>query len=246
MGRLARDDEPERDRPGMGDDDFERGRLGDDRHVASASGPDRGEHPLPAVLLRRHAHEAHVAGQLFRGAGLHDRPERGEDRGHPTLHVAGAAAVEPSVAHGPAERIVRPVRRITDRHDVDVTDEQDARPGFRAGQAADDDRQGRPGHLGAREVRVVGEGDRVDRDAFDLQAHLGHQAGHEVLDPVLRAGDARDTDEGGQVGDGPLPVDGRGRPGREIRGGRGGHPRRIGRVRQVGPPEPLIPISVAG
>jgi hypothetical protein len=54
MSGPSRHLEPEGDRAGMGDDDVEIGRLGDDRHLAGDPGPDRRQHALAAVLLGRH------------------------------------------------------------------------------------------------------------------------------------------------------------------------------------------------
>ena len=61
VGRAARDGQPERDRAGVGDDDVEVRRLGDDREVAGDAGPDRGERALAAVLLGRHEGDDELA-----------------------------------------------------------------------------------------------------------------------------------------------------------------------------------------
>ena len=78
---------------------------------------------------------------------------------------------------------------------------------------------------------------------LDSAPELSQVLGHPVLHGDLVAGDARDPDELAEDLGGPSRVDGAGGALLQIRER---HPRRIGRVMQVGPPEPLIPISVAG
>ena len=96
-------------------------RLGNDDEVGS---------PLrdpPALGEMRDAGEAaalfvHRAADLDRArqrdAGALDRFGGKHRRGDAGLHVADAAAVDPAVAHQPAERIDRPA--VAGRHDVDV------------------------------------------------------------------------------------------------------------------------------
>ena len=62
-----------------------------------------------------------------------------------------------------------------------------------------------------------------------------------VGDGLLGAGDARDADERSRSVDQPGAIDRRARTSATPP-----QPRRIGRVMQVGPPEPLTPICVAG
>ena len=91
VGRPARNGEPERDRAGVGDDDVEVGRLGDDRQVARRAGPDRGERALPAVLLRRDQHDHQLAVEAIAG--------RRRDRSART--AARIAATPPFMSHAP-------------------------------------------------------------------------------------------------------------------------------------------------
>ena len=109
--RAARDGQPERDRAGVGDDDVEVRRLRDDREVAGRAGPDRGERALPAVLLGRDERDEQLAGEPIEVARRAERPDRGQDRRHAALHVAGAAAVQRAVADLAAPRIGGPGRR---------------------------------------------------------------------------------------------------------------------------------------
>ena len=237
-------------RAGVGDDDLEAGGLGDDgqRRRCSRPGSRRaspGRRPPPTARSRTATSPRETPGRTRRD----ERPQRREDRRHAALHVARAAAVEPAVADR-GRRTGRPSsspgRRSARR-----------RRGRRAGRA----RPGRvpgsrpttigsvgPGHLRAREVGVARRrpaGSTAMRSTSRPASAI--ERGHEVRDRLLRAGDARAADEGapGRRSRARRP---RPRPARAARLGRRGrrHPRRIGRVRQVGPPEPLIPISVAG
>ena len=139
-------------------------------------------------------------------------------------------------------RVRDPRGRVTGRDDVHVANEEQP-PTARPPKPADDDRQGAARHLLARPVRV-GAGRRgVRREAFMLHTDVGEQRGNKVLDRLLRAGHAGDPDEVAKRSDRPVGVDPLRRAGVVPCPG---HPRRIGRVRQVGPPEPLMPISAAG
>ena len=91
VGRATRDGQPERDRPGVGDDDVERRRLRDDRQVARRAGPDRGERPLAAVLLGRHERDEQLALRAPRA-----RPLRRSARTAPRI-----AATPPFMSQAP-------------------------------------------------------------------------------------------------------------------------------------------------
>ena len=103
-------------------------------------------------------------------------------------------------------------------------------------------------------VRVAGEGDGIGVPRADLHAGAGHQPRDGVARCALVARDRRDREEVEEVGLQGLRVDGRRGPGGAAPPFRREGPRvaaaharrRSGRVRQVGPPEPLIPISNAG
>ena len=84
----------------------------------------------------------------------------------------------------------------------------------------------------------------VGVDPGHLQPGGGHPQGDLGLHRGLVAGDAGRAHERGQIVGDPVAVDG----GDDGQLGRGQvlHPRRIGRVRQVGPPLPLTPTSPAG
>src|SRR5215213_3914728 len=238
MGRAPRDGEPERDGARVGDHDLEARRLGDDRRVPGAAGPDRGEHPLTTVLLRRNRHDEQLAVETLRDAARDEGADRGDDRDDATLHVAGTPPVHGSVANLTAPRVGRPRRRVTGGDDVDVTDEEEP-PAARSTQPTDDDGQRCPRHFRAREIRIRGERNRIGLDPIGLEADLGEQPLDDVLDRLLRTGDRRNPDELAQVA-----LD-RGRR-NDVAGADLGvrlHARRIGRVRHVGPPEPFSPIS---
>ena len=153
--RSTRDGESERDRAGMGDDDVEARRLRDHRGIARAAGPDRGEHPLAAVLLRRDGDRQHLAVEGIRGPRGDERSQRGEDRHDAALHVARPAPVHRAVPDLAAPRIGRPGGGIARRDDVDVPDEEEpppARPGRcgRSRPAATSAASRRPGSRGPR------------------------------------------------------------------------------------------------
>ena len=248
VGGPARDGEPERDRAGVGDDDVEVGRLGDDRHVAGHAGPDRREHPLAAVLLGRHDRDDELAGQAFAARAVATSART----------AARIAATPPFMSQAPRpnsspSRIVAGPRVVV---------QVDGSPGGTtstcptstirrppgAAEPADDDRQRRPGHLLARPVGVGPDVGEVRRRSARPPARSSASTGADVRDRLLGAGDARDPDERARSSTAARrrrrrPPDRRRsrRPRRSVDGSR-----RIGRVRQVGPPEPLIPISVAG
>ena len=159
----ARNGQPERDRPGMGDDDVEIGRLGDDREVAGRAGPDRGQRPLPAVLLGRDEGDEELAVQPLQVAGRRRAPgsRRGSRRRRPSCRTP----------HG------RRPRRRGSRRPTDPTVQVAGSPGGTTSRCPDritpppagpsdppdDDRQRRPGHLLARPVRVGPDGGGLGR-----------------------------------------------------------------------------------
>ena len=165
-----------------------------------------------------------------------ERPDRGQDRRDAALHVAGAAAVERAIADLAGPRIGRPGRRVARRDDVEVAgQDRSAGPPARPGPP-DDHGQRRSAASPRRASRVGPDRSRVRRDRLDRETRGRQGLRGPRRDRLLGPGDARDPDERGA---------GRRRAGRG-RSRRVRQPRRIGRVMQVGPPEPLIPISVAG
>ena len=113
MRGAARDREPERDRAGVGDDDVEAGRLGDDRDVAGRRrrGSRRacpGRRPPRTARWRR---ESRRSSRSSRPAST-QRPHGREDRGDAALHVDRAAAVQPSPSTLAGPRVPRPRRGV--------------------------------------------------------------------------------------------------------------------------------------
>src|SRR5206468_4876181 len=136
----------EGDGTGMGHDDVEVRRFGDDREVARHAGPDRRERALASVLLAGDERHDELAADRIRRAARDERPDGADDRGDAALHVARAAPVEPAVADLAGPRIDRPRRRVAGGHDVDMAGQDDA-PSAPASQATDDAGQGPPGRL---------------------------------------------------------------------------------------------------
>ena len=91
VGGAAADRALERQAPGLGADDGEAGRLGDEAGVVAVVVLERRERPEPAVLLARHA-EQHDLGRRRRGGA--QRGERVQAGDHPRLHVDRAAPVD--------------------------------------------------------------------------------------------------------------------------------------------------------
>ena len=237
--RAARDGQPERDRAGMRDDDVEVRWLRDDRQVAGRAGPDRRERPLPAILLGRDQRDDQLAVEPVEVARRAEGPHRRQDRGHAALHVAGAAAEHRPIADLAGPRVGGPRGEIARRHDVEVARQDDPPPAGAPG-ASDDDRQRasaaspRPASPGRR-GRRPGRASDLDREP-ELAQRLGRPGRDGLLGPVMlgirisarrsSTSRSRSITAAGDHAD--------------------AQPRRMGRVRQVGPPEPLIPISVAG
>ena len=226
----------EGDRAGMGDDDVEVRRLGDDREIAADAGPDGRQGALPAVLLGRYEDDRQRTLQTVEVARRCQRPDGGQDGRHAPLHVARAPAVQRTVADVAAPRIDRPRRGVARWHDVEVARQDESWSVAPAGPP-DDDRQRRPRHLLAGPVRVPADVRERGRHDLDGEPQLAERRRGPGRDILLGAGHAPDPDQCPQVGDQPFAVHDR---------ARAGQPRRIGRVMQVGPPEPLIPTSVAG
>ena len=133
VARAPLDRDRRVDGAAAGDPDVEAGGLRDDARV--------GAHAV------RHAGDPAGAGRLLVGDRVHEQvarqadAERGERLGcqhhrcDAALHVAGAAAVELSVAHHRGVRIARPALLGLARDDVDVAVEQQAAPAARACEA---------------------------------------------------------------------------------------------------------------
>jgi hypothetical protein len=88
VGRLARDDAGEGQRAGLGADQLERGRLGDQAGGEVVVALQRRERAEAAVLLRGHGDDDHVAARLLGGG------RRVQRRRDPGLHVDRPAPVE--------------------------------------------------------------------------------------------------------------------------------------------------------
>jgi hypothetical protein len=119
------------------------------------------------------------------------------------LHVAGTPPVQNPTLDVCRERLsAGPVRKVADRHHVDVTLEHQPRhsvPGCRADDTVPLD----PRRLRARELRVGPQLVEVERPEVDLQPGLLEPPGDGVLEVGLRVGprDARDPDELDEGGD---------------------------------------------
>jgi hypothetical protein len=199
MRRTPRNDEPERDRAGMGDDDVEIGGFGDDRGIAGHAAADRRQRPLPAILLAGHERDDELATQPPVRTARDDRPDRGEDRRHAALHVARSAAEETAVADHAGPWIDRPGFAVARRHHVEMPRQHDPAPARRA-NSADDEREAAALGLLARPGRVGANGGEVGNERLDVHARRRKPGRHLGLDRLLRSGQARDADEVGQFG----------------------------------------------
>ena len=204
--------EPERDRAGMGDDDLEARRLGDDRHVAGHARADRGEHALATVLLRGHAGDENLAVEPLREARVARAPgpRRGSTRRRPSCRRRRGRTADRRPAptdHGssvPRRGVARPARRPR-AHEHDP-------PAAGPAQPAEHDRQPVARHLLAGPVRVArGPRPGPARGAPPRHPTSASSVGHQVLDRALVAGDARDPNEPRQRVDRPARVDRRSR-----------------------------------
>ena len=201
-------------------------------------GPDRGERPLAAVLLGRDERHDQLAVQPVEVAGRAERPDRGQDRRRrrPSCRRRRDRTAAPSrISRAP--RIGRPRGRVAGRDHVEVPGQDDPSPTAAPGPS-DDDRQRGPRHLLARPVGVGA--DRGERSASTTST-----AQPEVAQRGLAAQAATASSDPVTLGIRTSAVEVRDEPARAI-DRRRAQSRRIGRVMQVGPPEPLIPISVAG
>ena len=125
-----------------------------------------GEGAEAAVLLPDHrvhregGHPAHVGSE-----GSHPA----EDGGHPTLHVAGAAAQHPAVDQLSRKRIRRPAVQVTRRHHVEVALQDE--PDVLAGTVDSDQTPGMPPFdLLTRIARRGPKRRQVERPQVDGQA----------------------------------------------------------------------------
>ena len=174
-------------------------RLGDDGDLAAVPAAQGGEGAEAAVLLADDAVQGQPAlgahARAVQGAG------HGEVDGHPGLHVAGAASVQHPVRDVRREGLrLRPVRDVTDRHDVDVP-LQHQRGLAVAGCRADHPVPLDPGRLAAREVGIGAQLVEVERPAVDLEPGLLEPAGDRVLQVALGVG-ARDAGHADQLDEG--------------------------------------------
>jgi hypothetical protein len=150
----------EPDETPMGDGEFEVARLGDDRSIRLETGGDLGR-AEGGVLLVGDAGDEDVAPEP-----LPPRAVGGDHhRRHPALHVEGAAAVEPAVAHDRIECVALVARR---RHRVVVSVEHQRAAAAAAAGNADD--RGPAGMI---------------LDPVHLEAARGEPGGAEICDPAL-------------------------------------------------------------
>ena len=102
---AAVDGAAEGQRAGLGADDGEAGRLGDQAGVEAVVALERGERPQAAVLLGRHAQQHDLRRRRPAGA---QRGERVQRRDHAALHVDRAAPVDAAVRERARPRPVPP------------------------------------------------------------------------------------------------------------------------------------------
>jgi len=174
--------------------------------VAGGAGSDRGERPLPAILLGRHEHDQQLACEPVEVTGSPERPDGRDDRRHAAFHVAGAPAVQLAIADLGGPRVDMPGGGIAHRNDVEVTGEDDPATALPAGPA-EHDRQRRAGHFPARPGRVGPERIVIRGDLVDDQAGSSQGVRCPCRSGLLRSGDAGDPDQLAQVIDHPLAID---------------------------------------
>ena len=75
VGRATGHGQAERDRPGVGHDDVEVGRLRDDREVAGDASADGGERALSAVFLGRDQGDDQLTGEAVQVAARPKGPD---------------------------------------------------------------------------------------------------------------------------------------------------------------------------
>ena len=105
------------------------GESGGLRHDPAVGGHpvgDRGERARAGRLLVGDRVDDQIATQRYVQAAQHLRGEH--HRRHAALHVAGAAAVEPAIAHPGVERVARPLLARLGPDHVDVAVEEHAAP----------------------------------------------------------------------------------------------------------------------
>src|SRR5919199_3758191 len=181
----------ERQRAGLGADDVEAGRLGDQARIERAVALERGEGPEAAVLLRRHGEQHDFA--VWRAAAERgERVQRGDDR---ALHVDAAASVYEAVLDRARPRAVAPALRAG-RHHVDVPVDREPR----AVSARARQRHRQPPQLVARRLlarmpRMRAERVEVVAHELGAQAERGGELGQALERRPLLPRDARDAHE---------------------------------------------------
>ena len=177
--------------------------------TASASTPARAAArvPLPVHSSSITPTTEQLAGQRG-GVGLEQRLDGQRDHREAGLHVAGAAAVHPAVAHHRLERRRRPALGVAGRDDVDVAVQEQraalARP------RPDDQRPARVGLL--RDARAAGLADRLGHvELADVEAEPLELGAEDALRAGLVADRARLGDQAFEEGEGlrGQPLDGR-------------------------------------
>ena len=173
VGGPARDGQPERDRAGMGDDDVEVGRLGDDREVAGGAGPDRGERPLPAVLLGRHEGDDELAVRALEVAGSARAPgpPRGSPRRRPSCRRRRGRTARPSrisPPHGSAVHVAGSPGGTTSRCPDSTIRRPPGRPTRPITTGSDVRGISSPGP-----GRIVADGDEIGPDRLYAGARAG-------------------------------------------------------------------------
>ena len=211
------------------------------------AGADRGEHALAAVLLGRHAGDEDLALEPVGEARRRRAPEprRGSRRRRPSCRTRRARRGDRRRAR-PAHGSWRPRRGIADRHDVDVADEHDPPPA-RPPEPPEDDRQPVARHLVAGPVGIGAGLGRIRLEPLDARrrpppSSAATRSWTAPSSPVMLG--TRTSRASASAAHAASTASAACRSTLAPRAA-AAHPRRIGRVMHVGPPEPLTPISVA-
>ena len=173
-----------------------------------------------------------------------DRPQRRQAGDDAALHVACTAAIQNAVVDPRPKRRRCPPELVAGADHVDMPGDQDPPAGGVARQPSDDDRVRVARDLDAGEVGI---GDQVDGrrvEALDVEARGRHAQGDLGLHLALVPRQAGDRHERRQVVGHAIAIDVRHRG--QLGRAQVLHPRRIGRLMQVGPPEPLMHTSPPG
>ena len=178
VGGEARHREAEHQRAGLGGDEAELRGLRDHGAVRRVAAQQRRQRARAAVLLTHDAGHAQTAAQAQ--ARLTDRASGLQRAGQAALHVHGAAAVDPAVAHGRVKGRRRPGRLLAHRHDVDVAVQHEVATAAPLPDPADHAERLVALHLVAP-VRVSGQHVEVGLPLVDCQTGVSHPRGDGAL-----------------------------------------------------------------